>query len=48
MATEVPSDVADKLKALELEKRGPRQANWILRKVSKYFAQAQLDRPLKE
>ena len=43
----VPSDVADKLKALEREVRELRQANEILRKASAYFAQAELDRPFK-
>ena len=41
----VPSDVAEKLKALERENRELRQANGILRKASAYFAQAELDRP---
>ena len=41
----VPSDVADKLKALERENRELRQANEILRKASAYFAQAELGRP---
>jgi transposase len=39
-----PSDVADRLKALERENRELRQANEILRKASAYFAQAELDR----
>ena len=43
----VPSEVAKKLKALERENRELRQANEILRKASAYFAQAELDRPLK-
>ena len=43
----VPSEVAEKLKALERENRELRQANEILRKASAYFAQAELDRPLK-
>ncbi len=43
----VPSDVSEKLKALERENRELRQANEILRKASAYFAQAELDRPLK-
>ena len=43
----VPSDVAEKPKALERENRELRQANEILRKASAYFAQAELDRPLK-
>jgi transposase-like protein len=41
----VPSDVADKMKALQRENRELRQANEILRKASAYFAQAELDRP---
>jgi transposase len=40
----VPSDVADRLKALERENRELRQANEILRKASAYFAMAELDR----
>ena len=40
----VPTDVAEKLKALEREVRELRQANEILRKASAYFAQAELDR----
>ena len=40
----VPSDVADRMKALELENRELRQANEILRKASACFAQAELDR----
>ena len=36
----VPSETADKLKALEREVRELRQANEILRKASAYFAQA--------
>ena len=37
----------DRIKALERENRELRQANEILRKASAYFAQAELDRPLK-
>jgi transposase-like protein len=40
----VPTDVAEKLKALERENRELRQANEILRKASAYFATAELDR----
>ena len=40
----VPSDVADRMKALERENRELRQANEILRKASAYFAAAELDR----
>jgi len=43
----IPTDVAEKLKALERENRELRQANEILRKASAYFAQAELDRPFK-
>jgi transposase-like protein len=43
----VPTELADRLKALERENRELRQANEILRKASAYFAQAELDRPLK-
>ena len=43
----VPSDVSDRLKALERENRELRQANEILRKASAYFAMAELDRRYK-
>ena len=43
----VPTETADKLKAMERENRELRQANEILRKASAYFAQAELDRPFK-
>jgi transposase-like protein len=43
----IPTDVAEKLKALERENRELRQANEILRKASAYFAQAELDRRFK-
>lgn len=43
----MPTEVAAKLKALERENRELRQANEILRKVSAYFVQAELDRPYK-
>src|SRR4051794_992462 len=36
----VPTDMAEKLKALERENRELRRANEILRKASAYFAQA--------
>lgn len=36
----VPTDMAEKLKALERENRELRQANEILRKASAYFAMA--------
>lgn len=38
----LPSDVAEKMKALERENRELRQANEILRKASAYFAMAEL------
>ncbi len=47
MRAGVPTEMADRLKALERENRELRQANEILRKASAYFAQAELDRPLK-
>ena len=37
----------ERLKVLERENRELRQANEILRQASAYFAQAELDRPLK-
>src|SRR3954470_20096565 len=40
----VPTDTAEKLKALERENRGLRQANGILRKASPFFAMGELDR----
>ena len=40
----IPSDFAEKMKALERENRELRQANEILRKASAYFAMAELDR----
>ncbi len=43
----VPSEVAERLRALERENRELRQANEILRKASAYFAQAELDRRFK-
>ena len=43
----VPTELADRLKALERENRELRQANEILRKASAYFAQAELDRLFK-
>ena len=48
----VPSDVAEKMKALERENRELRQANEILRKTSTCFAQAEraisFGRPLRK
>jgi transposase-like protein len=41
----LPTEVAERLKALERENRELRQANEILRKASAYFAMAELDRP---
>ena len=43
----IPTEMAEKLKALERENRELRQANEILRKASAYFAAAELDHPLK-
>jgi transposase len=43
----VPTDVAERLRALERENRELRQVNEILRKASAYFAQAELDRPFR-
>ena len=40
----IPTETAEKLKALERENRELRQANEILRKASAYFAMAELDR----
>jgi transposase-like protein len=40
----VPTEVSEKMKALERENRELRQANEILRKASAYFALAELDR----
>ena len=41
------SSEQDRIKDLEREVRELRQANEILRKASAFFAQAELDRPLK-
>ena len=38
----IPSEMAEKMKALERENRELRQANEILRKASAYFAMAEL------
>jgi transposase len=43
----IPTDMAEKMKALERENRELRQANEILRKASAYFAQAELGRRFK-
>ena len=40
----IPTELPDRLKALERENRELRQANEILRKASAYFAMAELDR----
>ena len=40
----VPTEVAEKMKALERENRELKQANEILRKASAYFALAEPDR----
>ncbi len=42
------SDERARLKALERENRELRQANEILRKASAFFAQAELNRPLRK
>jgi transposase len=39
----IPSEMAEKMNALERENRELRQANEILRKASAYFAMAELD-----
>ena len=44
MRAGVPTEMADRMKALERENRELRQANEILRKASAYFAMAELDR----
>ncbi len=44
---ELSTGERERLKTLEKEVRELRQANEILRKASAYFAQAELDRPLK-
>ena len=40
----LPTELTEKLKALERENRELRQVNEILRKASAYFAMAELDR----
>ncbi len=40
----IPTEMAERMKALERENRELRQANEILRKASAYFAIAELDR----
>jgi transposase len=42
------SDQLSRLKELERENRELRQANEILRKASAFFAQAELDRPMRK
>jgi transposase-like protein len=42
------SEERERLRLLERENRELRQANEILRKASAYFAQAELDRPLRK
>ena len=44
----VPTEMAERMKALERENRELRQANEILKKASAYFAQAELDRPYRK
>ena len=46
--TGMTSDDRDRLKTLERENRELKRANEILRKASAFFAQAELDRPLKK
>ena len=43
----VTSDERERLKTLERENRELRRANEILRKAAAFFAQAELDRPVK-
>jgi transposase len=43
----VPTEMAERLRALERENRELRQANEILKKAFAYFAQAELDRPFR-
>ena len=43
----VPTDTADKIKALEREVRELRQVNEILRKASAYFAQGEAAQPIR-
>ncbi len=44
----LPGDELARLNALERENRELRHVNEILRKASAYFAQAELDRPLRK
>jgi transposase-like protein len=44
----VTTEERDRIGALERENRELRQANEILRKASAYFAQAELDRPMRK
>ena len=44
----VTTEERDRVRALERENRELRQANEILRKASAYFAQAELDRPMRK
>lgn len=43
----ITTEQTEKMKALAREVRELKQANEILRKASAYFAQTELDRPLK-
>ena len=43
----VSTEQAERIRALEQENRELRRANEILRRASAYFAQAELDRPLR-
>jgi transposase-like protein len=44
----VTTEERDRIRALKRENRELRQANEILRKASAYFAQAELDRPVRK
>ena len=44
----VPTEMTERMKALEREMHELRQVNEILRKASAYFAQAELDRPYRK
>ncbi len=44
----VTTEERDRIRALERENRELRQANEILRTASAYFAQAELDRPMRK
>jgi transposase len=44
----VPTEMAERVRALEREVHELRQANEILQKLSVCFAQSELDRPLRK